>query len=132
MNINRTTLLAGVAILALTAGTNLAAAQEQQKGHNAAPQAAQPHATQPHAVAQPRPAAQPHAAAQPHPSQPMAGRANTEQPQRADRAPNRGQAAQPNGRENRRVGQTATPSRPSQRAQDRGNRANEGTAAQER
>jgi Protein of unknown function (DUF1236) len=130
MNINRTTLLAGVAALALTAGTSLASAQAQQK--HAAPQAAQPHAT-PHAAAQPHPAAQPHIAAQPHPSQPMAGRANSAQPQRASRSvPNRGQAAQQNGTNNRRVGQSATPSRPSQAAQDRGNKANEGITAQER
>ena len=76
MNINRTTLLAGVAALALTAGTGFASAQQPQKGHNPAPHAAQPHTLQP----------QPHAAAQPHPSQPMAGRAHAVQPQRANRA----------------------------------------------
>ena len=115
MNINRMTLLAGVAALGLTVGTGLASGQEQQKGHNAAPQAAQPHAAQPHA------------------SQPMTGRGNAMQPQGANRTvPDRGQAAQQNGRENRNVGQSATPSRPSQNAQDRGNRANEGPTAEER
>jgi uncharacterized membrane protein YebE (DUF533 family) len=45
MNINRTSLLAGVAALALMAGTGFASAQQQQqKGHNPAPQAAQLHA----------------------------------------------------------------------------------------
>ena len=116
MNINRTTLLASVAAVALITGTGFASAQQPQKGHNPAPHAAQPHA-----------------AAQPHPSQPMAGRAHAVQPQRANRVvPNRGQAAQQNERHNPRVGQSAAPSRPSQHAQDRGNRANEGTTAQER
>jgi Protein of unknown function (DUF1236) len=132
MNINRATLLAGVAALALTTGTGLAAAQQEQKGPNAAPQAAQPHASQPHAAAQPHPAAQPHAAVQPRPSQPIAGRANTGQSQRANRAANPGQAAQGNERENPRVGQSATSPRPNQRAQDRGDRSNEGTTAEER
>ena len=124
MNINRTTLLAGVAALALMTGTGLAAAQEQQKGHPPAPHAAQPH-----------PAAQPHAAAQPHPSQPMAARAHAVQPQQANRAvPNRGQAAQQNATHNPRVGQSAAPSRPIQHAQsvNRSNKANEGRTAQER
>ena len=40
--------------------------------------------------------------------------------------------AQQNGTEKRHVGQSAAQSRPSQHAQDRGNRANEGSAAQER
>src|SRR5579862_6063116 len=123
MNINRTTLLAGVATLALTLGTGFASAQEQPKGHSAAPQAAQPHPT-----------------AQPHPSQPMAGRANTGQPQLAA-VPNRGQAAQQAPRDrkdNGRVGQSgAQPGTgaTSQRAQavNRGNKSdNEGTTAQER
>jgi Protein of unknown function (DUF1236) len=115
MNIDRTTLLAGAAALTLTVGTGLASAQEQQKGHNAAPQAAQSHAAQPQA------------------SQPMTGRGNAMQPQGANRAvPNRGQAAQQNGGQDRNVGQSTAPSRPSQNAQDRGNRANEGTTAQER
>jgi hypothetical protein len=47
MKINRITLLAGAATLALTAGTGLASAQEEQKGQHAAPPASQPHATQP-------------------------------------------------------------------------------------
>jgi hypothetical protein len=133
MNINRTTLLAGVAALALTAGTGLASAQAQQKVHNAAPPVVQPHATQLHAAPQPHPATQPHIAAQPHASQPIAGRTNAVQPQRANRAvPNRGLAARQNGIESRHVGQSAAPSRPSQGAQDRGNRANESRTAQER
>jgi hypothetical protein len=130
MNINRTTLLAGVATLALTMGTGFASAQEQ---HKPAPQA--PHAAQPHAAAQPHPTAQPHAAVQPRPSQPMAGRANTGQPQRANRAvPNRGQAAQ-TGKENHPVGQSAAQPQPNQHAQgvNRGNKSNnEGTTAQGR
>jgi hypothetical protein len=124
MNINRTALLAGVAALALTVGMGFASAQEQQKGHSAAPQAAQPHAAQPHA------------------SQPMTGRGNAVQPQRANRAvPNRGQAAQqtPKDRkDNGRVGQSrAQPGAAAtgQRAQgvNRGNKSNnEGATAQER
>jgi len=124
MNINRTALLAGVAALALTLGMGFASAQEQQKGHSAAPQAAQPHAAQPHA------------------SQPMTGRGNAVQPQRANRAvPNRGQAAQqtPKDRkDNGRVGQSrAQPGAAAtgQRAQgvNRGNKSNnEGATAQER
>jgi hypothetical protein len=124
MNINRTTLLAGVAALALTVGTGFASAQEQQKGHSAAPQAAAPHAAQPHA------------------SQPMTGRGNAVQPQRANRAvPNRGQAAQQAPRDrkdNGRVGQSGAQTgaaATSQRAQgvNRGNKSNnEGTTAQER
>jgi hypothetical protein len=135
MKNNRNTLLAGVAVLALTVGTSLAAAQQQQKGHNAAPQAAQPHAAQPHAAAPPHPAAQPHAAVQTHSSQPMAARPNTGQPQRADRAvTNRGQSAQENARENRQVGQSDRESRDKRPAQNvsRDNRSNEGTTAQER
>jgi Protein of unknown function (DUF1236) len=124
MNINRTALLAGVATLALTVGTGFASAQEQQKGHNAAPQAAQPHAAQPHA------------------SQPTTGRGNTVQPQGANRAvPNRGQAAQQTPRDrkdNGRVGHSGaqtSSAATSQRAQgvNRGNKSNnEGTTAQER
>ena len=137
MNINRTTLLAGVATLALTVGTGFASAQEQQKP---APQA--PHAAQPHAAAQPHPTAQPHAAAQPRPSQPMAARANTGKPERAA-VPNRGPAAQQTPRDRKdsgRLGQSgaqpgAAATRTSQRAQgvNRGNKSNnEGTTAQER
>jgi len=48
MKIDRITLLAGAATLALIAGTGLVSAQErEQKGPHAAPQASQPHATQP-------------------------------------------------------------------------------------
>jgi Protein of unknown function (DUF1236) len=128
MNINRTALMAGVAALTLTVGTGFTSAQEQPKGHNAAPQAAQPH-----------PAAQPRPTGQPHPSQPMAGRANTGQPQRA--AVPRGQAAQQAPRDrkdNGRVGQSgAQPgtSVTSKRAQgvSRSNKSDsEGTTAQER
>jgi hypothetical protein len=123
MNINRTALLAGVAALALTVGTGFASAQEQQKGHGAAPQAAQPHAAQPHA------------------SQPTTGRGNTVQPQGARANPNRGQAAQQTPRDrkdNGRVGQSGAQTgaaATSQRAQgvNRGNKSNnEGTTAQER
>jgi hypothetical protein len=115
MNINRTILLAGIGTLALTVGMDLASAQEHQKGHGPAPQAAQPHAAPSHA------------------SQPAPGRSNAIQPPAANRAvPNRGQAAQGSGRENGRVGQSAAPPRPAQHAQDRGNRANEGPTAQER
>jgi Protein of unknown function (DUF1236) len=47
MKINRITLLAGAATLALIAGTGLASAQEEHKGQQAAPHASQPHAAQP-------------------------------------------------------------------------------------
>src|ERR1700683_4143220 len=67
MNINRTTLLAGVATLVLTVGAGFASAQEQQNGHSAVPQAAQPHA-------------------QLHASQPTTGGGNDMQPQRGTRA----------------------------------------------
>jgi hypothetical protein len=43
-----------------------------------------------------------------------------------------GRSAFHNGRENQNVGRSAAPSRPSQNAQDLGNKANEGTSAQER
>ena len=49
MNINRTTLLAGVATLALTVGTGVASGQEQQKGP---PRRAQP---RPRTITQLRP-----------------------------------------------------------------------------
>jgi len=123
MKINQTTLMAGVASLALMVGTGIASAQPQQKGHNPPPHAvplhaaAPPHAgPPPHAATQPHPAA-PHVAARPHPAPPMAGR-----------------AAQQSGRVNRRVAQPAAPPRTNQHAQsvNRGNRANEGTTAQER
>jgi hypothetical protein len=104
MKINRNTLLASVATLALIAGSGLASAQEQQKGPKAAPQASQPHAaqSQPHA-AQP----QPHAAqSQPHAAQ----------PQRANRtAP--GRAAQQTTKDNGRVGPAGT--QPGARTTDR-------------
>jgi hypothetical protein len=124
MNINRTTLLAGVASLALTVGTGFASAQEQ---HKPVPQA--PHAAQPHA------AAQPHPTAQPRPSQPTAGRANTGQSERANRAvPNRGQVAQTR-KEDRPVRHSATQPRPNQQARgvNRDDKSNkEGATAQER
>jgi type IV secretory pathway VirB10-like protein len=124
MKINRTTLLTGVAALALITGTGFASAQQQQKGHNPPP---------PHAAAPPHPAPQPHAAAPPHPSQPMAARPHVAQPQHANRTvPNRGQAAQRNGTHNPRVGQSASPTQPARHAQERRNRANEGPTAQER
>jgi len=124
MNINRTALLAGVATLALMVGTGFASAQEQQKGRNAAPQAAEPHAVQPHV------------------SQPTTGRGNTVKPQGANRAvPNRGQAAQQTPRDrkdNGQVGQSgaqpgaaATGQRP--QGVNRGDKSDsEGTTAQER
>jgi Protein of unknown function (DUF1236) len=116
MTINRNTLLAGVATLALIAGTGLASAQEQQK-HPGAPQANQPHATAP---------ANNHAAP-------------AMKPQGANRAaPTPGPAAQQNPKENRRVGQSAaqpgaTPNGRHAQSVNRGNKANnEGMTAQER
>jgi Protein of unknown function (DUF1236) len=118
MKINRITLLAGAATLALVAGTGLASAQEQQKGQHAAPQASQP-----------------------HPTQPMNNRGSAARPEGANRAaPTPGPAAQqtPSERkDNGRVGQSEE--RPngatSQGAQgvNRANKSNnEGTTAQER
>jgi Protein of unknown function (DUF1236) len=117
MKINRNTLLASVATLALIAGTGLASAQEQQK-HPAAPQATQPHAVAP---------ANNHAAP-------------AMKPQGANRAaPTPGPAAQQNRKENRRVGQSgAQPGaalnngRHAQSVNRNNKSNNEGTTAQER
>ena len=127
MKINRITLLAGAATLAIIAGTSFASAQEEHKGQPAAPQASQPHATQPmHNNAN---GARPEGANR--------GAAN-EGPNRGTRTP--GPAAQrtPNERkDNGRVGQEAQPgaranSRSAQGV-NRGDKSNsEGTTAQER
>jgi hypothetical protein len=127
MKINRKTLLAGAATLALIAGTGLASAQEEQKGQHAAPQASQPHA-----------------------AQPMHNSATGMRPEGASRgAPNEGAnrgtrtpgpAAQqtPNERkDNGRLGQEAQPgagaANRSAQGVNRGNKSNnEGTTAQER
>ncbi len=118
MKINRNTLLAGAATLALVAGTGFASAQEQQqKGQHAAPQANQPHATQP-----------------------MNNGGGGMRPEGANRtAPNPGPAAQQTPRkDNGRIGQSgAQPggAATGRRAQgvNRGNKSdNEGTTAQER
>jgi hypothetical protein len=124
MKINRNTLLASVATLALIAGTGLASAQEQQK-HPAAPQANQPHAVAPannHAVAP----ANNHAAP-------------AMKPEGANRAaPTPGPAAQQNRKENGRVGQSgaqpgAAPNVRHAQSVNRNNKTNnEGTTAQER
>jgi hypothetical protein len=117
MKINRITLLAGAATLAMIAGTGLASAQEEQKGQHPAPQASQPRATQP-----------------------MHNNANGTRPEGANRsAPNPGPAAQQTPRkDNGRIGQSgAQPGVDSntRRAQgvNRGSKSNnEGTTAQER
>jgi hypothetical protein len=127
MKINRITLLAGAATLAIIAGTGLASAQEEQKGQHAAPPASQPHATQP-----------------------MNNNANAARPEGANRgAPdgganrgtrNPGPAAQqtPNEKkDNGRVGQQAQPgaganSRNAQGANRNNKSNNEGATAQER
>jgi hypothetical protein len=93
MNINRTTLLAGVATLGLAVGTGLASAQEQQKGP-AAPHANEPHATAP---------------ANNHATPPMNNKGSRIQPEGANHnAPTPGPAAQQNPKENGRVGQSST------------------------
>jgi hypothetical protein len=115
MKINRNTLLASVATLALIAGTGLASAQEQQK-HPAAPQASQPHAVAP---------ANNHAAP-------------AMKPEGANRAATPGPAAQQNRKENGRVGQSgsqpgAAPNGQHAQSVNRNNKTNnEGTTAQER
>jgi hypothetical protein len=118
MKINRITLLAGAATLALIAGAGLASAQEEQKGQHAAPQADQPHATQP-----------------------MNNRGNGARPEGANRtAPKPGPAAQqtPSDRkDNGRVGQSGAQPDASATGQrqsvNRSNKSsNEGTTAQER
>ena len=127
MKINRNTLLAGAATLAIIAGTSFASAQEEQKGQHAAPQASQPHATQP-----------------------MHNNANSARPEGANRAApnegtnrstrNPGPAAQqtPNEKkDNGRVGQEDRPgagtnSRNAQGVNRDNKSNNEGTTAQER
>jgi hypothetical protein len=127
MKINRNTLLAGAATLAIIAGTGLASAQEEQKGQHAAPQASQPHATQP-------------ANNNSNAMRPESGNrgAPNEGTNRGARTP--GPAAQqtPNERkDNGRVGQQSKPGAgaDSRNAQgvNRDNKSNnEGTTAQER
>jgi hypothetical protein len=121
MNINRTALLASVAVLALTVGTGFASAQEQQKG------TAAPHANQPHAAAP----------GNTHAAPPVNNKASGIQPQGANHnAPTPGPAAQQNPKENERAGQSgaqpnAEPN--DQRAQsvNRRDKANsEGTTAE--
>jgi hypothetical protein len=116
MKINRKTLLAGVATLALIAGTGFASAQEQQK-HPAAPQANQPHAAAP---------ANNHAAP-------------AMKPEGANRAaPTPGPAAQQKPKEDGRVGQLgaqpgAAPNGRHAQSVNRNNKSNnERTTAQER
>jgi hypothetical protein len=126
MKINRITLLAGAATLAIIAGTSFASAQDEQKGQHAAPQANQPHATQP-----------------------MHNNATGARPEGANRgAPNEGanrdartpgpaaQRTPDERKDNGRVGQETRPgSGASRNAQgvDRSNKTNnEGTTAQER
>ena len=121
MNINRTTLLAGVAALALTVGTGFASAEEQQKGP-AAPHANQPHATAP---------------ANNHAAPPVNNKGSGTQPQGANHnAPTPRPAAQQNPKENGRVGQSgaqpgAEPNGQHAQNVNRRNKANnEGTTAQ--
>jgi Protein of unknown function (DUF1236) len=119
MKINRITLLAGAATLAIIAGTGFASAQEkEQKGPHAAPQTSQPRATQP-----------------------MTNRGNGARPEGANRAaPTPGPAAQqtPKGaKDNGRVGQSGAQPGAGATSQRQGvNRSNksnnEGTTAQER
>ena len=121
MNINRTTLLAGVAALALTVGTSFASAEEQQKGP-AAPHANQPHATAP---------------ANNHAAPPMNNKGSGIKPEGASHnAPTPGPAAQQNPKENGRVGQSgAQPGsepngQPAQSVNRRDKANNEGTISQ--
>jgi hypothetical protein len=123
MKINRNTLLAGVATLALIAGSGVASAQEEHKGA-AAPQANQPHAAAP---------------ANNHAAPAMNNRGGGMQPQGANRTgPAPGAAAQQNPKENGRVGQSgaqpgAAPNRWNAQSVNRTNKTNnEGTTAQER
>jgi hypothetical protein len=123
MNINRTTLLAGVATLALAVGTGFASAQEQQNGP-AAPHANQPHATAP---------------ANNHAAPPMNNKGSGIQPEGANHnAPTPGPAAQQNPKGNGRAGQSgaqpdAEPNGQHAQSVNRRNKANnEGTAAHER
>jgi hypothetical protein len=120
MKINRNTLLAGVATLALVAGTSVASAQAQEHKGPATPQANQPHAAAPANHAAP-----------------------ATKPQGANRAaPTPGPAAQQapreNGKENGRVGQSGAqpsvaPNRRNAQSVNRSNKTNnEGTTAQER
>jgi hypothetical protein len=123
MNINRTTLLAGVATLGLAVGTGLASAQEQQKGP-AAPHANEPHATAP---------------ANNHATPPMNNKGSRIQPEGANHnAPTPGPAAQQNPKENGRVGQSgarpnAEPNGQHAQSVNRRDKANnEGTTAEKR
>jgi Protein of unknown function (DUF1236) len=123
MNINRTTLLAGVATLALTVGTGFALAQEQQKGPAAT------HPDQPHAAAP----------ANSHAAPPMNNKGSGMQPEGANHnAPTPGPAAQQTPKENERAGQSgaqpgAEPNGQHAQGVNRGNKSNnEGTTAQEK
>src|ERR1700688_2714841 len=114
MNINRTTLLVGVATLALTVGTGVAGAKEQQKGP-AAPRATAP--------------------ANNHAAPPVNNKGSGMQPQGANHnAPTPGPVAQQNRKENGRAGQSgAEPNGQHVQSVNRRNKANnEGTTAQER
>jgi hypothetical protein len=123
MNINRTTLLAGVATLALAVGTGLASAQEQQKGPAA------PHVNQPHAIAP----------ANNHAAQPMNNKGSGIQPEGANHnASTPAPAAQQNPKENGRAGQSgaqpnAEPNGQHAQSVNRRDKANnEGTTAEKR
>src|ERR1700683_2055607 len=123
MKINRNTLLAGVATLALIAESGFASAQEEHKAP-AAPQANQPHAAAP---------------ANNHAAPAMNNRGGGIRPQGANSAgPTPGPAAQRNPKENGRVGQSgaqtgAAPNGRNAQSVNRTNKTNnEGTTAQER
>jgi Protein of unknown function (DUF1236) len=123
MKINRNTLLAGVATLALIAGSGFASAQEEHKGP-AAPQANQPRAAAP---------------ANNHAAPAINNRGGGMQPQGASRTgPTPEPAAQRIPKENGRVGQSggqpsAAPTRRNAQSVNRNNKTNnEGTTAQER
>jgi hypothetical protein len=124
MKIDRNTLLAGVATLALIAGTGFASAQEQEHRGPAAPQANQPHAAAP---------------ANNHAAPAANNRGGGMKPQGANRTGQTpGPAAQRNPKENGRIGQSgpqpgAAPNRRNAQSVNRNNKTNnEGTTAQER
>jgi hypothetical protein len=124
MKIDRNTLLAGVATLALIAGTGFASAQEQEHKGPAAPQANQPRASAP---------------ANNHAAPAANNRGGGMQPQGANRTGQPpGPAAQRNPKENGRVGQSgsqpgAAPNSRNAQSVNRNNKTNnEGTTAQER
>jgi hypothetical protein len=124
MKIDRSTLLAGAATLALIAGTGFASAQEQEHKGPATPQANQPHAAAP---------------ANNHAAPAINNRGSAMQPQGANRTRQTpGPAAQQKPKENGRVGQSgaqpnAAPNRQNAQSVNRNNKTNsEGTTAQER